>query len=395
MAPGKYKLTVEKTGYKQQVFDNVVVSAEAVQGVNITLDPGELSATVTVSAETAPALETENANVDRAITTQEVLSLPQFGRDPYELARLTPGVFGQGARGAGGGAVNLPNTTGPGGSSSSIFQAENQVPISANGQRVSANNFQIDGVSTNSLNHGGAAVITPNQEAVKEVRVLSTAYSAEYGRNSGAQILVVSQNGTNEFHGSAFFKYNNPGLNAFNKLGTTVGASGFGPPVRVENRFRQFGGSVGGPLSLPRFGEGGPAYVSGKNRLFFFFSYEGLREDVTSFRNQFVETSQFRDMIFAQRANGVTAQVLGSQGSQPRITGTLAANCATLYTNPTDRAARCRDVQGGLDLGSPTSQIGQYVSLGTPTGGGFDGIPDLLFAQIFLPRSTEGNQYNA
>lgn len=143
-------------------------------------------------------------------------------------------------------------------------------------------------MSTNSLNHGGAAVITPNQEAVKEVRVLSSAFSAEYGRNSGAQILVVSQNGTNEFHGSAFFKYNIPGLNAFNKLGTTIGNSGFGPPERVENRFRQFGGSFGRPLHLPRFGEGGPSYISGKNRLFFFFSYEGLREDATSFSNQFV-----------------------------------------------------------------------------------------------------------
>jgi hypothetical protein len=391
LAPGRYRLAVEKTGHKQTVFENVVVSAETVQGLDVTLDPGDVSATVTVSADTAPALQTENANVDRAITTQEVLRLPQFGRDPYELARLTPGVFGQGARGPGGGAVNLPNTTGPGGSSTSIFQAENQVPISANGQRVSANNFQIDGVSTNSLNHGGAAVITPNQEAVKEVRVLSSAYSAEYGRNSGAQILVVSQNGTNEFHGSAFFKYNNPGLNAFNKLGTTVGASGFGPPVRVENRFRQYGGSFGGPLHLPRFGEGGRSIIRGENRLFFFVSFEGLRENAMNFGNQFVETSQFREQIFAQRANSVTAQVLRSAGIQPRISAVLPVTCSDFNSDPN----LCRAVAGGLDIGSLTGQVGQYVRIDNRTGAGFDSIPDIQFAQIFLPRSTQGRQYNA
>ena len=390
LAPGEYSLKAEKTGFEPTTM-NITVRAESTQGFDILLNPTGVAGTVTVTASAEQALETENANVDRAISQQEVLRLPQFGRDPYELARLTPGVFGQGARASGGGAVNLPNTTGPGGSATSIFQAENQVPISANGQRVSANNFQLDGVSTNSLNHGGAAVITPNQEAVKEVRVLSSAYSAEYGRNSGAQILVVSQNGTNDYHGSAFYKYNNPGLNAFNKLGTTVGAAGFGRPERVENRFRQFGGSIGGPLHLPRFGEGGPAYISGKDRLFFFFSYEALREDSTNFSNQFVETADFRNLIFSQRANSVTAQVLASQGMLPRIANVLPVSCSTFNSDPN----RCRLLSGGLDIGSLTGQVGQYVSLGNPTGGGFDNVPDILFAQLALPKSTEGNQYNA
>src|SRR5713226_908490 len=76
LAPAKYKLTVEKAGYKQKVFDNVAVNAEAVQGIDVALEPGEVSATVTVTQETAQTLETENANVDKAITTQEVRSLP-------------------------------------------------------------------------------------------------------------------------------------------------------------------------------------------------------------------------------------------------------------------------------------------------------------------------------
>ncbi len=388
LSPGNYTLSADNAGFKKSLQE-IAVKAEEVQGFDLTLTPGDVSETVLVTGDEQP-LQTENANVDRAITNQEILRLPQFGRDPYELARLTPGVFGQGARSGSGGAVNLPNTTGPGGSNTSIFQTENQVPISANGQRVSANNYQIDGVSVNSLGHGGAAVVTPNQESVKEVRVLSTSFSAEHGRNTGAQILVVSQNGTNEFHGSAFFKYNNPGLNAFNKLGTTIGNSGFGQPERVENRFRQFGGSVGGPLYLPRFGEGGPAFISGKNRLFFFFSYEGLRERGLGSSNQFVETSQYRDLIRSLRPSSVTTRILNSQGINPRVASVIPVPCSTFNTN----LNLCRVVPGGLDIGSPSGALGQYVRLSNPTGGGFDGIPDIQFAQISLPRTTEGNQYN-
>ena len=195
----------------------------------------------------------------------------------------------------------LPNSPGPGGSSNSIFQAENQPQISANGQRVSANNFQIDGVSVNSLSHGGAAVVTPNQESVKEIQVSSTTYSAEDGRNSGAQIKVVSQNGTNDFHGSAFIKYDSPKLNAFNKYPNDFGR---GRTERVERFFRQFGGSIGGPVILPRFGEGMVHRLTTcRDRAFFFFSYEALRENSTNPTTTYVETPQFRQSCY-QRAAG-------------------------------------------------------------------------------------------
>src|SRR5688500_13643672 len=244
LAPGKYTLTTEKAGYKKSVVENVEVAAEAVQGVDVTLEIGEGTASFTINQEAAALLETENASVAGAITTEEVRNLPQVGRDPYELVRLTPGIVGLGARSGSGQSVGLPNTTGPGGSNSAIFQTENQVPISANGQRVSNNNFQIDGVSVNSLQFGGAAVVTPNQESVKEVRVTSSNYSAELGRNSGAQIEVVSQSGGNDFHGSVFFKANDPKWNAFQPYGGVDNR----PPQRVNSRFRQFGGSFGGPL---------------------------------------------------------------------------------------------------------------------------------------------------
>ena len=149
-----------------------------------------------------------NANISDAFSSEEIRALPQLNRNPYELIRLAPGVLGDGARSGVGNAVGLPNTTGPGGSNTSIFQTEVQVPVSANGQRVSSNNYQLDGVSVNSLNwasRGG-----DSQPGIRQGDACTAnAYSSEYGRNSGAQIEMISRNGTNEYHGSALFKLKN------------------------------------------------------------------------------------------------------------------------------------------------------------------------------------------
>jgi carboxypeptidase family protein/TonB-dependent receptor-like protein len=373
LPPGLYTITAEISGFKKKALENVAIHAEETQGIDIALEAGQVTESVTISAgaETTQ-INRENPSIDRAITTQEIRRIPQVGRDPYELIRLTPGVFGDAARGANGDASNLPNTTGPGGSNTSIFQTENQVAISANGQRVSANNFQIDGVSVNSLGFGGAAVVTPNQESVKEMRVTTSAYSAEYGRNSGAQIEVVSQNGTNSFHGSAVFKYTDPGLNAFNKFGDIFG----GPVQRVERRFRQYGGSVGGPII--------------KDKLFFFFSYEGLRENSNAPVTRFVETPEFRQLVVSGRPGSKIAQALTTSGIEPRVISFIPATCVDFIA----QGRPCQVINGRLDIGSLTGATNQYVSLGNPGGGGLDGVADLALAFIDVPRSTRGNQFN-
>src|SRR5205085_3497142 len=215
-------------------------------------------------------------------------------------------------------------------------------------------------------------------------------YSAEDGRNSGAQIKVVSQNGTNDWHGSAFIKYNSPKLNAFNKYGGPNNA----PTQRVNNYIRQFGGSIGGPLYLPRFGEGGRATMGGKNKSFFFFSYEGLRNSSNNSAQGFVETPQYRQLVTALRPGTATAAVLSATGIQSRIIAILPQSCAVFNNDPT----LCRVVPGGLDIGSPTGAYGQYVNTfnnAMPKGGGFDGIPDIQLVVFALPGSNRGNQYNA
>ncbi len=387
LAPGKYELTVEKTGYKKSVAENLTVSAEAIQGQDVILEIGEITAVVTISDDATAQLQTENANITKGISTTEVKRLPQAGRDPYELIRLTPGIFGDSSRAANGNSSALPNSPGPGGSSNSIFQAENQPQISANGQRVSANNFQIDGVSVNSLSHGGAAVVTPNQESVKEIQVSSTSYSAEDGRNSGAQIKVVSQNGTNDFHGSAFLKYDSPKLNAFNKYPNDFGR---GRTERVERFFRQFGGSLGGPVILPRFGEGnGPATHNLRDHAFFFVSYEALRENSTTPTTTYVETPQFRQSVINARPGGISARILASDGVQPRIGAVLTPTCSDI-----NGGIPCQVVGGGLDVGSLTGGLGQYVSFSNLGGGGLDGIPDIQKVIINGPSENKPKQYN-
>jgi hypothetical protein len=376
LPPGKYTITVEMTGFKTSVSKDVDVSAESIRGFDAQLAVGAVSEQVTVTA-TPEGVETQNANMSTTLTTEQIRRLPQVGRDPYELIRLAPGIFGDLARTGDGRSVGFPNgpgsgtqpTGGPGGSGNSIFASENQLPISANGQRISANNFTIDGVSVNSLSWGGAAVVTPSQESVKEITVLSSTYSAEDGRNSGAQIKVVSQNGTNDLHGSLFLKYDEPGLNAFNKFP--------GSAKRVENKLRQFGGSVGGPVW--------------KDKLFFFFSYEGLRQSNDERVDKWIETSQYRDAVKAQRAGGVTAAILGASGSAPRVITVLTPTCAAFGRS----APNCAVVGNGLDVGSLTGATGQYVSLGNPIGGGLDGVADVQFATISAPKHSSGNQYNA
>ncbi len=376
LAPGLYTLTVEKENFKKQVIDDIKVEAESVKGINVELAAGIISEVVTITGETAP-LETEDANVRKIISTEEVLRLPQTGRDPYQLARLTPGVFGDGARAANGGSSNLPNTSGPGGSNLGIFATENQVQITANGQRLSANNFEVDGTSVNSQTWGGAAVITPSQESVKEVQVTSSTYSAEDGRNSGAQIKVVTQNGTNQFHGSGFFKLNEPSLNAFNKMPTQIGTLTTQGPTRVEEKSRTFGGSVGGPII--------------HDRLFFWFSYEGLHRNSNNTYNYFIDTAALRQRIIAARPNTLTARILSTAGIEPRVVQVLNVNCAAAAS--LGLSIPCQDVSGGLDIGSPGGTYGTYIQSNNPQAGGFDGIPDLQYAQLATPISIRGSQF--
>lgn len=385
LGPGAYTVTVDAGGFKSSITKDVAVTAEEPRGLDITLQIGAVTEQVTVNGDTLPTLQTEDASLSTTISSQQFERLPQTGRDPFELLRLAPGVFGDGARAANGTAANLPNSGGPGGSNSSIFSVENQVQVTANGQRNSGNNFTIDGTSVNSLTWGGAAIVTPNQESIQELTVVANSYTAEDGRNTGAQVKVVSKNGTNQFHGSGFFKDDSPGLNAFNKWGGPDGQA----PQKVHQNLRQFGGSLGGPIM--------------KDKMFFFFSYEGNRStDMQISGAQYVESSALQQWISANRSGTVIGDFFAAKGSQPRILQVLTPKCSDFngvgYGDPT----RCQVVSGGVDVGSAargtcTMSYGQYADFfnGNTTGCGLDGVADLQKVITFAPTQSNGNQYNA
>lgn len=403
LPPGKYTVVVQAGNFKQSSQSGVDVAAERPTPVNVTLDTGSASETVTVTSE-MPSLQTEDASIQGTLSSVEVESLPALNRDPYELVRLAPGVFGDGARFGDGRSGGFPNgsgaisaSAGPGGSNTAIFQIENQQPISAMGQRPTSNAYLVDGVSVNSLQWGGAAVITPSIESVQEQTVLSNDYDASDGRSSGAHIKTVTKSGTNSFHGGGLFLYHDPNFNSFNKFsGFNVGV-GPTPPVRNQDAIRQFAGTLGGPIV--------------RNKLFFFFNYEGARARTTTFENDFIDTTQFDATVLAARTGTPVATILQSGGIRPRITHLLPTSCA-LWVSANQP---CAVVNGGIDIGSPGASYGTYINSfgnncpppGNPptipcpppippnfVGGGLDGVPDLVFAQIGTPATTSGDQYD-
>ncbi|MBI3646371.1 MAG: TonB-dependent receptor [Acidobacteriales bacterium] len=417
LIPGVYTVEVTSGHFKKSTAKEVQVVAESVRGLNVTLEPGGVMETVTVTV-TAAGAETENANISAEITAKDIQRMPSYGRDPYELLRLAPGVFGDGARTGIGSAANFYNTSGPGASTNSIFSVENVVQVTANGQRPSGNNFTIDGASVNSLTWGGAAVLTPNQESIAEVKILSTDYSAEDGRNTGAQIKAISKTGTNQFHGSGFFDYDEPGLNAYSRWGgysdgrladgTCPADTPHNCTERVSNKNRQFGGSIGGPIW--------------KDKIFFFFSYEGNRKHSSTNKTQYIEAQQFVDFMKNTRPNSVETALLTATNNQPRILQVLTPDCNDFkgqwpnYTYSPGEVqgadgSGCQVISGGVDLGGlgitgadPTWTYGQYVPtwnilqntccVSDTTAGGFDGVPDMQKVLFLNPSTLSGNQYN-
>jgi len=380
LPPAKYSLTAEKTGFKKKVLENVGVIPEQANALNIQLEIGQVTDSVTVNAGDQPLIDTETGTISGTLNRNELENLPSIGRDPFQLLRLTPGVFGDGANGSGGGGVQLPGQNQIGSNpTASIFMTENQPGVVANGTRNNGNSFQVDGVQVNSLTWGGSTLITPNEESVKEVQIQANEYSSENGRGSGAQVLVVSQNGTNDIHGSLFIKIHRPGLDAFQRWNGPGGAV-----HRDESRFNQIGGSVGGPVI--------------KNRFFVFFSYETLRNNSLDKSSGWYVTPQFYTAVAAAHSNSIATQWANRTGVNATVASIGTKTCADAGLT---QGVDCQAVTGGLDIGSPlTSALGTrdstYGGATTPfgVGSGLDGKPDIFFVNAINPTIQMATQYN-
>jgi hypothetical protein len=269
---GTYTISAEAAGFKKSVTQNVALSVNDALTLDVKLEVGQVSEVVTVS-EAPSAVNTETSVVGRTVDNRTLNDLPILagagGRNPLQLAPLQAGVMPSGQVG----------------------------PFSVNGQRAQSNNFLLDGGDSNDL-----AINVPDAvqgfspDALQEFRILTNTYSADYGRNSGAIVALISKSGTNEYHGNLFHFFRNNKLNAtpfFNNAGPVVG------PRKPQFNVNEFGGTIGGPLHLPRFGEGGRAIIDGRDRTFFFFSYLGFRrrQGVSSTAN--VPTQAQRNIINA------------------------------------------------------------------------------------------------
>lgn len=388
LAPAPYTVTVEAKGFATKTVDNINIAGETMQGLNISLEAEGSQQSITVT-DTAPAINTATGTISGTISAQQLQSLPSMNRDPYQLLRLTPGALGDSSQDGSGNSYSLPGNGGIGGSSGStgIFAVENRAQTQANGVRVSGNSFQIDGSQVNSLAWGGGAVITPNEESVKEVQTQTSPYDATNGRNSGAQVLIVSKNGTNDFHGSAFIKFHRPGLNSYQRWNGPGSEGDTTQLQRDNNRFNQLGGSVGGPIW--------------KNHVFFFFSYEELRNSGRTQATNWYETPEYDQLVAQRKQGGVSAAIAGYPGESVNYQSVAnSSSCAQAGLS----SAYCHDVpyngRIGLDVGSPLA-----TPLGTPDpsfvsntapgiGGGFDGIPDLFYANTVNPSTSTNQQFN-
>ena len=222
-------------------------------------------------------------------------------------------------------------------------------------------------------------MITPSEDSVDNLKVVSNNYDAEYGRFSGAQIQVSTKSGTNELHGSAFFKASRPGLNAYQRW-NGVGSTNPGTPAqrglnRDENRFNQYGGSLGGPIW--------------KNKIFAFFNWETSPLSASTTSQGWYTTSQFAST--AATPGSIAAKYLSFPGSGVASTGIIQRTCASVGLQ---EGVNCNTVSGGLDVGSPLKTgLGlQDLSYGgnpniPGVGGGLDGIPDLAYYNLVNPTN--------
>src|SRR5581483_6601718 len=245
LLPGTYALVVSAGGFKKFEQRGIVLTAnERVDVHKVALEVGDVSQTVTVTAEPT-YVKTESAERAGLIDEQQIRGIALKGRDYMGLVRLLPGV------------VDTANREAPG--------WNNLVGVNINGSRTGTLNLTLDGVSSLDTGSQQGPYLAPGLDAIGEVKVLLTNYQAEYGRSSGGTINVVIKNGTREFHGGGFYFKRHEQFNANEFFNNARGV----PKQRY--RFNYWGGNVGGPVIIP-----GTGFNRNRDKLFFFWSQEYL-----------------------------------------------------------------------------------------------------------------------
>src|SRR5712671_2412254 len=235
---GTYTLTFDLSGFKTNVRKSVTLDVNQVITLNMSMQVGASKEVVEVTSE-APLVDTTSTQLGAVVTDRSVTQLPLNARDTYQFLQLQPGVMS---------TVGSPNSV--------VYGSDKAGAVSVNGGRGRSNNFSVNGGDANDQ-FVNLPTVQPSPDSIEEFRVLTNTFDAEYGRNSGSVVNVITKSGTNSFHGNMYEFFRNKVLNA---NAYCLSPDGCSKPKFNQN---QFGGTFGGPIK--------------KDRTFFFTSYEGRR----------------------------------------------------------------------------------------------------------------------
>ena len=321
LPPGKYSLRVQAAGFKIHELNAIELASSETRDLGtIILQVGMVTDTVKVNAEATP-VQTASSERGANILPQQLQDLSLKGRDAFGMMQLLPGVMD--------GQVGKRDLT----------NAYSMGMISVNGMSPQAINVSVDGVTE--MDEGGnyTAFVTPNMDAIAEMRVLTNGYQAEYGRQSGGSINVITKSGSRDFHGSGYWDHRHEGLNANTFFNNRQGIQ------RALYRYMIAGYSLGGPLYIPG------KWNTEKRRLFFFVSQEFTQiaqPTVTLQTNEPTAAERGGDFSNTRNAAGQIIPILNPQTAAPFAgnivpksaidpTGAALLNLLPLpngYTNP-------------------------------------------------------------
>ncbi|HSR51274.1 MAG TPA: TonB-dependent receptor [Acidobacteriota bacterium] len=267
VSPGEWTVRVEMTGFKTAVDENIEVTVGEIVRIDIALEIGEISDQVVVSGQ-AELVNKEEGRLSQLVQSAEIQDLPLNGRNAYQLAQLGPGIHP---------TMGVTSQDSGSNAGSSFI---------TNGQRHRANNFLMDGTDNNYVGIAGVPTVTPQVDMIEEFRVHTNQFSAEFGRNAGAIVNVLTKSGTNQFHGTVYEFHRNDALDAREFFDDEDTA----PLIQ-----HTYGFTVGGPIL--------------KDKLFFFGGYEGFRETSGESSVNQVESQEMVQWLRENRPNSIALQL--------------------------------------------------------------------------------------
>jgi hypothetical protein len=315
---GRYELRAERAGFRPLVRQGIVLTVAQSASLSLVMDVGPIEEIVTV-IDDASSVNTRTSELSYLVAQQAIESLPLNGRNYTDLALLQPGV--------------LPYASRDGGS-----VVAHGLGMSINGQDYRSNVYLLDGTLQNDFTNGpagSAAGTTLGIETVREFRVESNAYSAEFGRAYGGQINVLTKSGTNDVHGTAYWFHRNDALDARNFFDVS------GKPNFSRN---QFGGSLGGPIR--------------RDRLFYFMGYENLRENLGRTISSFVPDENARHGLLPDGPVTISPVVQPYLDAIPQPNGPAVGSGLATHTFSFDQEVDQQFLQGRLDyIAGPRHQV--------------------------------------